>query len=54
MNENPPSQNRSAPQTRPTRMRPQARDLFTTFVYVCIALLLVGEVAAMFWLDIFA
>ncbi|MGN0861676.1 MAG: hypothetical protein ACI4P3_07290 [Candidatus Spyradosoma sp.] len=35
------------------RMRPLARDSFATFVYACVALLLVGEFVALFWLDIF-
>jgi len=35
------------------RMRPPARDSFSSFVYACVALLLIGEFVAMFWLDIF-
>jgi len=35
------------------RIRPLARDTFTTFVYVCLGLLVFGEFFALFWLDLF-
>lgn len=35
------------------RMRPPAKDSFSAFVYGCVALLLIGEFVALFWLDIF-
>lgn len=35
------------------RMRPFAKDFFMTFVYFCVAVLLVSEFVALFWLDLF-
>ena len=44
-----------APKTTraPLRMQPLAADSFTTFVYACIWVLLIGEFVALFWLDLF-
>lgn len=38
---------------RRLRMQPLATDNFSTFVYACIALLLLGEFVSLFWLDLF-
>ena len=39
-------------QRKPLRVQPLAADAFTTFVYVCIGMLLFGEIIALFWLDL--
>lgn len=42
----------NAPRQR-LRLRRQARDTFSTIVYVAVGILLVGEFFALFWLDLF-